>query len=140
MNEQFIIYDKGDFDKASRGISYINNILRIWGVSNRQNHVDVNFADTRGYATVFVEWPGTDVVNSRGRYFIINGEKKSQGYFSTDKDIGLEGELTTIGGKINELETGFKGVLASVDIFSKNTKLAVPSHLIELIMHKQLIE
>ena len=139
LKEQFLIYDKGDFDKASRGISFINNILRIWGVSNRQNHIDVNLPKTEsGYTTVFIEWPGEAAGNIPGRYF-ING-KKIQGSFSPRQDIGLEGELTTIGGKINEVESGFKGVIASVDIFNKDTKLAVPSHLIDLIVYKQMIE
>lgn len=140
LKEQFIIYDKGEFDKGSRGISYINDLLRIWGVSNRQNYIDVNFTETKsGYTTIFVEWPGEDTANIPGRYFIIN-RKKINGTFSPRRDIGLEGEVTTIGGKINEEQSGFKGVIASVDIFSKDTKLPVPSHLIDLIMYKQLIE
>ena len=136
--EQYLVFDKGGVGEFSRGLSFINRSLRIWGVANNENYIDIPLNPTRNeYVTLFVEWPGEITGGIPGRYFINNREKF--GDFLPRYNVGLEGDVTTIGGKIDVLETGFEGSIASFDVFSKDTKLSVPDHLIDLIIRNRIV-
>lgn len=135
--ERFLVCDKGEEGEFIRGLSFISGSLRIWGVGNNENYIDIPLNPSRNeYVTLFVEWPGENTNGIPGRYFI---NKEKFGDFLPRYTVGLEGDVTTIGGKINELETGFEGSIASFDVFSKDTKLKVPDHLIDLIIRNRIV-
>ena len=133
--ECFIISDSdSDTPTACRGLSYINDTLRIWGASTETKYFSVPLTNKRNkWWTVFVMWPATNEV-SNGCYYInlnIHGE------FSATNVEFVE-SITFLGTK-NDQQKGFVGSIASLDVFRKKKEVELPQHLINLLINQQLV-
>ena len=140
-DERFIISDTFTDDvNDCRGISYINGILRIWGVANGKKYKSIELTNgVNNWWTVFIVWPSNDESMYRGRYYIYNSsqEKKIHGNFVSSR-IELEEDVILLGSK-NTRQSSFNGSIANIDIFRKDANIKLPEHLIKLIVNEQKV-